>query len=67
MDGTQTTEALFSNKCPMPGGHPVEVGTALTGRPPHRSERTELPHSALASGPNAQPYGWIGMTDMRIR
>jgi len=51
----------------MPGGHPVEVGTTLAGRPPHRSERAELPHSALALGPNAQPHGWIGMTDMRIR
>ena len=51
----------------MPKGRPVEVGTTLTGRPPHRSERAELPHSALASGPNVQPYGWIGMTDMRIR
>ena len=36
-------------------------------RNPHRSERAELPRSALASGPNAQPCGWIGMADMNIR
>ena len=29
---------------------PVEVGTTLTGRPPHRSGRAELPHPALAVG-----------------
>src|SRR5215213_9431481 len=28
----------------------VAVGTALWGRPPHRSGRAELPHPALTSG-----------------
>jgi hypothetical protein len=28
----------------------VAVGTALTGGPPHRSQRAELPHWAPASG-----------------
>ena len=26
---------------------PVAVGTAISGRPPHRSVRAELPHTAL--------------------
>src|SRR3972149_5667794 len=30
----------------------VEVGTTLTGRPPHRSGLAELPHPALAVGHN---------------
>ena len=32
----------------------VAVGTALAGRPPHRSVLEELPHTALASGSNAK-------------
>jgi hypothetical protein len=39
----------------VPLAVPVAVGTALTGRPPHRSERAALPHSALASGLDEQP------------
>ena len=31
-------------------GHLVAVGTALTGSPPHRSVRAELPHTAPTSG-----------------
>ena len=31
------------------------VGTALTGRPPHRSQRAELPHWAPASDVNVEP------------
>jgi hypothetical protein len=30
--------------------HAVAVGTAVTRRPPHRSVRAELPHTALAVG-----------------
>ena len=32
----------------------VAVGTALAGRPPHRSGREELPHPAPTSGSNAE-------------
>ena len=32
----------------------VAVGTALSGRPPHRSQRAELPHWAPTSGGDAQ-------------
>jgi hypothetical protein len=32
----------------------VAVGTALSGRPPRRSQRAELPHWAPTSGGNAQ-------------
>ncbi len=32
----------------------VAVGTALSGRPPHRSQRAELPHWAPTSGSDAQ-------------
>ncbi len=32
----------------------VAVGTILSDRPPHRSQRAELPHWALTSGNNAQ-------------
>ena len=46
----------------------VAVGTALSGRPPHRSQRAELPHWAPASGANAwraldfpAPAGRIGV------
>ena len=36
------------------GNVPVGVGTPLTGRPRHRSRRTELPYRALASGQNVK-------------
>ena len=39
------------------------VGTAVARRPPHRSERAELPHSAPASGPKAQALLRVGMHD----
>jgi len=35
-------------------GWVVAVGTALSGRPPHRSQRAELPHWAPTSGSDAQ-------------
>ena len=41
----------------------VAVGTALSGRPPHRSQRAELPHWAPASGGDAQALFGIGMQD----
>jgi hypothetical protein len=36
------------------GGN-VAVGTGITPRPPRRSVRAELPHTALASGTDDQP------------
>ncbi len=39
----------------------VAVGTALSGRPPHRSQRAGLPHWAPTSGSDAQTLLWIGM------
>ena len=33
----------------------VAVGTVLCDRPPHRSERAGLPHSALALSPDVKP------------
>jgi hypothetical protein len=30
--------------------HYIAVGTVITGRPPHRSVREELPHTAPPSG-----------------
>ena len=41
----------------------VAVGTALTGGPPRRSVRAELPHTAPALGPDVQALGRIGMQD----
>jgi len=41
----------------------VAVGTLVTQRPPHRSERAALPHSALASGDDAKAYQRIRMTN----
>jgi len=47
--------------------HAVAVGTALSlatpGRPPHRSQRAELPHWALASGGDAEALMGPGMND----
>jgi hypothetical protein len=34
----------------------VAVGTLVAQRPPHRSEHTELPYSALASGNDAKTH-----------
>ena len=39
----------------------VAVGTALSGRPPHRSQRAGLPHWAPTSGDDAQTLLGIGM------
>ncbi len=41
----------------------VALGTLVTQRPPHRSERAALPHSALASGDDAKAYQRIRMTN----
>jgi hypothetical protein len=43
-----TTETIFPVYEKMVSG--VAVGTALTDRPPHRSVRAELPHTAPTSG-----------------
>jgi len=45
----------------------IAVGTALAGRPPHRSERAALPHSALALGSDVEPLLGPGMQDARPR
>ena len=48
------TQRRVSRKHTRPGAeNSVEVGTALTGRPPHRTGRAELPHPALALGRDA--------------
>ena len=47
--------------------HYVEVGTAFTSCPPHRSVRAGLPHTALVSGNDAQTLLRIRLADMRIR
>jgi hypothetical protein len=39
----------------------VAVGTALTGGPPHRSQRAELPHWAPASGSGSEAHLREGM------
>ena len=39
----------------------VAVGTALTGGPPHRSQRAELPHWAPASGSGSEAHFREGM------
>jgi hypothetical protein len=41
----------------------VAVGMALSGHPPHRSQRAELPHWAPTSGSDAQALLGIGMQD----
>ena len=44
LPGAQAAEhyAQFPGKCAVQ----VAVGTAIAGRPPHRSVRAELPHTA---------------------
>ena len=42
-------------------GASVAVGTALTGGPPHRSQRAELPHWAPASGSGSEAHFREGM------
>ena len=39
----------------------IAVGTALSGGPPHRSQRALLTHWAPASGPNVEALAWEGM------
>ena len=39
----------------------VAVGTLVTQRPPHRSVHAALPHTALASGDNAEAHQRIKM------
>ena len=38
------------NRGPRPAGYPFAVGTAVTGRPPHRTARAEFPHAAPTLG-----------------
>ncbi len=45
----------------------VAVGTALSGSPPHRSQRAELPHWAPASGNDAQAAQGIRMDPRGLR
>jgi len=46
----KTTLGLDVLHCKSVEGVMVAVGTGLTARPPHRSQRAALPHWALASG-----------------
>ena len=46
---------------------PVAVGTILSDRPPHRSQRAELPHWALTSGNNAQSLFGIRVYNSQCR
>ena len=41
----------------------IAVGTPVARRPPHRSERAELAHSALALGAEAESHTGIGVRD----
>ena len=41
----------------------IAVGTPVARRPPHRSERAELVHSALALGAEAESHTGIGVSD----
>ena len=45
----------------IPTERRVAVGTALTGGPPHRSQRAELPHWAPASGSGSEAHFREGM------
>src|SRR5450755_4143468 len=45
----------------------VAVGIRLTPYPPHRSVRADFPHTALASGSDAQTARGIRMADMGRR
>src|SRR5216683_2133199 len=45
----------------VPRRHLIAVGTALTGSPPHRSQRALLTHWAPALGTNAKTYVGKGM------
>jgi hypothetical protein len=45
----------------------VAVGTPVARRPPHGSGRAELPHPALALGPNVEPLVGPGVGDPRSR
>ncbi len=42
-------------------GRQIAVGTALTGGPPHRSQRALLAHWAPALGPGVETHAWEGM------
>jgi len=39
----------------------IAVGTALSGGPPHRSQRALLTHWAPASGASVEAHAWEGM------
>ena len=43
-------DAPGSEVCPKATTMTIAVGTAIAGRPPHRSVRAELPHTALPLG-----------------
>jgi hypothetical protein len=49
--------------CPPPRGPLIAVGTALTGGPPHRSQRALLTHWAPASGTNVKASLGVSMRD----
>ena len=43
----------------------IAVGTPVARRPPHRSQRAQLAHWALASGPDVKALAGPGMQDTR--
>jgi transketolase len=47
----------------LPQNGAVAVGTALTGGPPHRSQRAGLPHWAPTSGVGVKAHTGPGMRD----
>jgi hypothetical protein len=59
--------ALLVQRIKLAVRHCVAVGTTLSGSPPHRSQRAELPHWALTLGSDAQALIGIRMTDSRLR
>ena len=52
---------------PHPPSRSVAVGTAVAGRPPHRSQRAELPHWAPALGDGGESLLGPGVQDSRLR
>ena len=67
---TPTKPTRTDSLTPNPGhDHPesVAVGTAVAGRPPHRSQRAELPHWAPALGDGGESLLGPGVQDSRLR
>ena len=57
-------QALRDPHAVLDVGLSVAVGTPVTRRPPHRSQRALLTHWAPASGPDVKALGRPGMLDL---